>query len=131
MGTKSLLCTLALGGLAIMTASPMQAAEVKVTPLGGQEGELCPQDRALVFEDPNGTRILYDAGRTVEWLERDWARQRGNALFILADPFVLRFRDDPRFIAFCRKIGLAPPDGSDALSLDQIRSLASGRQVAL
>ena len=65
MGTKSLLCTLALGGLAIMTASPMQAAEVKVTPLGGQEGELCPQDRALVFEDPNGTRILYDAGRTV------------------------------------------------------------------
>ena len=72
-----------------------------------------------------------DAGRTVEWLERDWARQRGNALFILADPFVLRVRDDPRFIAFCRKIGLAPPGGSDALSLDQIRSLGSGRQVAL
>ena len=32
---------------------------------GGHDGELCPQDRALVFEDPNGTRILYDAGRTV------------------------------------------------------------------
>ena len=31
MGTKSLLCTLALGGLAIMTAPPIQAAEVKVT----------------------------------------------------------------------------------------------------
>jgi L-ascorbate metabolism protein UlaG (beta-lactamase superfamily) len=38
---------------------------VKVTPLGGQEGEFCPLDRAMVFEDPNGTRILYDAGRTV------------------------------------------------------------------
>jgi hypothetical protein len=36
-----------------------------VTPLGGQDGEFCPQDRALIFEDPNGTRILYDAGRTV------------------------------------------------------------------
>jgi len=38
---------------------------VKVTPLGGQEGEFCRQDRAFIFEDPNGTRILYDAGRTV------------------------------------------------------------------
>ena len=24
-----------------------------------------PQDRALIFEDPNGTRLLYDPGRTV------------------------------------------------------------------
>lgn len=38
---------------------------VKVTPLGGIAGEFCPQDRALVLEDPNGTRILYDPGRTV------------------------------------------------------------------
>ena len=38
---------------------------MKVTPLGGIEGEFCPQDRALVFEDPNGTRLLYDPGRTV------------------------------------------------------------------
>src|SRR5262245_13189524 len=46
-------------------ASPAFAQNVKVTPLGGIEGEFCPQDRALVFEDPNGTRILYDPGRTV------------------------------------------------------------------
>lgn len=38
---------------------------VKVTPLGGIEGEFCPQDRAIVFEDPSGTRVLYDPGRTV------------------------------------------------------------------
>jgi glyoxylase-like metal-dependent hydrolase (beta-lactamase superfamily II) len=48
-----------------MIAQSAWAAEVKVTPLGGHDGELCPQDRALIFEDPNGTRILYDAGRTV------------------------------------------------------------------
>ena len=41
------------------------AQTVKVTPLGGIDGEFCPQDRALVFEDPNGTRVLYDPGRTV------------------------------------------------------------------
>jgi len=51
-----------LAGLVMAGAN---AANVKVTPLGGQEGEFCRQDRALIFEDPNGTRILYDAGRTV------------------------------------------------------------------
>jgi L-ascorbate metabolism protein UlaG (beta-lactamase superfamily) len=50
---------------ATATPTAFAANEVKVTPLGGQEGEFCPQDRALVFEDPNGTRLLYDAGRTV------------------------------------------------------------------
>lgn len=42
---------------------------VQVTPLGGQEGEFCRFDRAMIFEDPNGTRILYDAGRTVAGAE--------------------------------------------------------------
>jgi L-ascorbate metabolism protein UlaG (beta-lactamase superfamily) len=55
----------ALGCLAALMAHSVMAAEVKVTSLGGQAGELCPQDRALVFEDPDGTRLLYDPGRTV------------------------------------------------------------------
>ena len=38
---------------------------VKVTPLGSHDGEFCKFDRAMLFEDPDGTRILYDAGRTV------------------------------------------------------------------
>jgi L-ascorbate metabolism protein UlaG (beta-lactamase superfamily) len=44
---------------------PTSAETVKVTPLGGFDGEFCAQDRALVFEDPNGTRVLYDPGRSV------------------------------------------------------------------
>ena len=51
--------------LGLLLAAPADAQTVKVTPLGGIDGEFCPQDRALVFEDPNGTRILYDPGRTV------------------------------------------------------------------
>jgi L-ascorbate metabolism protein UlaG (beta-lactamase superfamily) len=38
---------------------------VKITPLGSHDGEFCRWDRALVFQDPDGTRILYDAGFTV------------------------------------------------------------------
>ena len=54
-----------LGALGTALALPVLAQTVKVTPLGGIDGEFCPQDRALVFEDPNGTRVLYDPGRTV------------------------------------------------------------------
>src|SRR5258706_11032694 len=55
----------ALGAVAAGLAFPAYAQNVKVTPLGGFDGEFCAQDRALVFEDPNGTRVLYDPGRTV------------------------------------------------------------------
>ncbi|WP_077036162.1 MBL fold metallo-hydrolase [Pelomonas sp. KK5] len=56
---------IALGLMLSMQFAAAQPAVVKVTPLGGIAGEFCPQDRALVFEDPNGTRLLYDPGRTV------------------------------------------------------------------
>lgn len=51
----------------VFTASIAQAAggTVKITPLGSHDGEFCSLDRAMIFEDPDGTRILYDAGRTV------------------------------------------------------------------
>ena len=46
-------------------AASASANTVQVTPLGSHDGEFCARDRAFVFEDPNGLRILYDAGRTV------------------------------------------------------------------
>ncbi len=51
------------------TAAASAEGLVKITPLGGQTGEFCRLDRALVLEDPNGTRLLYDAGRTVAGAE--------------------------------------------------------------
>lgn len=41
-------------------------ALVKVTALGSHDGELCSEDRAMLFEDPTGVRLLYDPGRTVD-----------------------------------------------------------------
>jgi L-ascorbate metabolism protein UlaG (beta-lactamase superfamily) len=45
--------------------SPAFAGTVKVTPLGSHTGEFCSRDRALLFEDPDGTRLLYDSGQTI------------------------------------------------------------------
>src|SRR5439155_3009207 len=53
------------GGCADTMPPPSGAGPVQVTPLGSHDGEFCAVDRALVFEDPDGTRILYDAGFTV------------------------------------------------------------------
>ena len=57
----AMMATVAFGS----TAETVSAANVKITPLGGVTGEFCRLDRALIFEDPNGTRLLFDAGRTV------------------------------------------------------------------
>jgi L-ascorbate metabolism protein UlaG (beta-lactamase superfamily) len=62
---KRLKSMMALGAVCAAMAWPAVAQTVKVTPLGGIEGEFCPQDRALIFEDPNGMRVLFDPGRTV------------------------------------------------------------------
>ena len=46
----------------VMAAS---SVTVKITPLVSHDGEFCRRDRAMLFEDPDGTRIVYDVGRTV------------------------------------------------------------------
>lgn len=38
---------------------------VTITPLGAHAGEFCVGDRALLFEDPTGVRVLIAPGRTV------------------------------------------------------------------
>ena len=65
MKTPVLLIAAAITASQLAFAAPAMTQEVKVTPLGGVDGEFCRLDRALIFEDPNGTRILYDAGRSV------------------------------------------------------------------
>ena len=56
-----------LGGLIGGGAPPAAGqALVKVVPLGSHGGELCARDRAILFEDPTGVRILYDPGFMVD-----------------------------------------------------------------
>jgi L-ascorbate metabolism protein UlaG (beta-lactamase superfamily) len=51
--------------LLLFSATAAATGLVEITPLGSHDGEFCSRDRALIFEDPDGTRLLYDAGRTV------------------------------------------------------------------
>src|SRR3954467_2497115 len=48
-----------------LAGGELSAQFVKITPLGARSGEFCSPDRAMIFEDPTGVRILYDPGTTV------------------------------------------------------------------
>jgi L-ascorbate metabolism protein UlaG (beta-lactamase superfamily) len=48
-----------------LAAFPALAQNVKITPIGSHPGELCANDRAIVFEDPTGVRFLYDPAHNV------------------------------------------------------------------
>ncbi len=49
----------------MLAAFPALAQNVKITPIGSHPGELCANDRAIIFEDPTGVRFLYDAAQNV------------------------------------------------------------------
>ena len=43
-----------------LVALPAFAQNVKITPIGPQAGVMCAIDRAILFQDPTGVRLLYD-----------------------------------------------------------------------
>jgi L-ascorbate metabolism protein UlaG (beta-lactamase superfamily) len=51
--------------ISLLFSLPTFAQTVKITPLGSHNGEFCSRDRAMLFEDPDGTTLLFDVGRTV------------------------------------------------------------------
>lgn len=50
-----------------------------------------------------------DAKATFEWLDRALSIRDPGITNLLYDPLILRYKDDPRFAAFCRKVGLPVP----------------------
>ena len=65
MKSNRLSSALIAAAMTVTAAHSAVAANVKITPLGSHDGEFCRFDRAVILEDPDGTRLLYDAGRTV------------------------------------------------------------------
>ncbi|MBS0591687.1 MAG: hypothetical protein JSR65_13780, partial [Proteobacteria bacterium] len=56
-----------------------------------------------------------DPGQMFAWLQRTNEVRDPALRFLLTDPWVLRYRDDPRFVAFCKNVGL--PTATDAKEL--------------
>lgn len=73
------------------------------------------QGDSSAFQIAQVYALRRDPDRVFEWLDRTWAIRDPGLRRLLADPFIAPYRSDPRFAAFCRKVGLpVPMPGADA-----------------
>jgi len=85
--------------------------------IGGDRSAADAALRTLIEKDGAGHPYMIaqvyalrdDAKATFEWLDRAFSNRDARIGGLLFDPFILRYRDDPRFAAFCRKVGLPVP----------------------
>ena len=56
-----------------------------------------------------------DPDQMFAWLDRAWANRDAGVANLLFDPFILRYQHDPRFVAFCRKVGLPTTTNAKAM----------------
>ena len=76
------------------------------------------QDAAAgAFQIAQTYALRNDADKTFEWLERALSNRDPGVSYLLFDPFILRFRDDPRFAAFCKKVGLPATTTAKAMAV--------------
>ena len=99
--------------LARQIGGDRSAADAALSTLIEKDGENSAYQIAEVYALRN------DAKKTFEWLDRAWTNRDGGIPELLFDPFILRYKDDPRFAAFCRKVGLPVPGEPPTLDAAQ------------
>jgi tetratricopeptide (TPR) repeat protein len=62
--------------------------------------------RMAAFEIAQVYALRNNDRETFAWLDRAWSNRNPDLSYLRYDPFILRYKGDPRFIAFCRKVGL-------------------------
>jgi TolB-like protein/Tfp pilus assembly protein PilF len=72
---------------------------------------------AGAFQIAQTYALRNNADKAFEWLDRAWSNRDAGVSYLLFDPFLLRFRDDPRFAAFCKKIGLPATTTAKAMAV--------------
>ncbi|MBV8853627.1 MAG: hypothetical protein JOY91_09515 [Sinobacteraceae bacterium] len=85
--------------------------------IGGDRGAADAALRTLIDKDADGAAyaiaqayaLRNDAGSTFAWLERAWRQREPGVTGLLYDPFILRYKEDPRMAAFCKTVGLPTP----------------------
>jgi serine/threonine-protein kinase len=60
--------------------------------------------------------VRRDPDNMFKWLERAVAKRDAGVELLLFDPLILRYQHDPRFAAFCKKVGLPTTTDAKAMS---------------
>ncbi|MGA9366867.1 MAG: hypothetical protein WBV35_05370 [Steroidobacteraceae bacterium] len=91
--------------LARQIGGDRNAADAALETLIRKDAGLAPYQIAQTYALRN------DANATFHWLDRAWRSRDPGISLILYDPFILRYKSDPRYAAFCHKVGLPVPTG--------------------
>jgi TolB-like protein/Flp pilus assembly protein TadD len=94
--------------LALQIGADRSAADGALKTLIEKHGDVAAFEIAKVYA------LRRDPAATFMWLDRAWENRDTGIEFLLLDPFILRYKDDPRFAAFCRKVGLPVPGETPA-----------------
>ncbi len=105
--------------LALQVGTDTATANAAVKDMMDKYAALAPYQIAEVHALRN------DADKTFEWLDRAWAARDPGFEYLLTDPLILRFRDDPRFAAFCKKVGLPATTTAKAMDATVTRTTKS------
>jgi TolB-like protein/Tfp pilus assembly protein PilF len=95
--------------LALQIGSDHKAADAALKNLIAKQAKTAPYQIAEVYA------LRHDPDNMFKWLDRAWTNRDPGIAYLLYDPFILHYRDDPRFAAFCKKVGL--PATTDAVSM--------------
>jgi TolB-like protein/Tfp pilus assembly protein PilF len=90
-------------GLARQIGADRRAADAALKTLIDKDAGIAAYQIAQVYA------LRDDAKDTFAWLDRAWSNRDSGIPNLLFDPIILRYKSDPRFTAFCRKVGLPTP----------------------
>jgi tetratricopeptide (TPR) repeat protein len=92
---------------ALQSGNDRAAADLALKNLLDKGASWDPYDVAQIYAMRN------DADKTFEWLDHAWSYRDPAVHYLPYDPFIGRFKNDPRFIAYSRKIGLPVPGDAE------------------
>ena len=90
---------------AVQATGNRRAADAALRTLLDKGPSWDPYDVAATYAMRN------DPDKTFEWLERAWSYRDPAIHNLPYDPFIGRYKHDPRFAAYCQKVGLPVPGG--------------------
>ena len=97
--------------MALQVGQDRPAADAALRQLIADHGD------EAAFQIAQVQALRNDSDATFEWLQRARETRDPGVGITLIDPFILRYRADPRLAAFCRSVGLPPPAESQAKGL--------------
>ena len=95
--------------LARQTGADHAAADAALKALIEKSADLQPYQIAEVYA------LRRDPDQMFAWLDHAWASRDPGISYLLTDPFILRYEHDPRFAAFCRRVGLPTTTSAKAM----------------